>query len=102
LSSALWVFREKIEGTNDKLAVEKGIGSLEFERGASVFIKNAEGHLKPAEHFHEPLVEQRGRQKNEDATSTARDMQAMQNETGFDCFSKAHLIREQDTRIHAG
>ncbi len=102
LSGALRVFREKIEGTNDKLAVEKRIGSLEFQRSAAVFIKNAEGHLEPAELFYKPLVEQRRRQKNQDATSSACDVQAMQDETGFDGFSKAHLIREENTGIHAG
>jgi hypothetical protein len=102
LSGALRVVGKKIEGANDKLAVEKGIGALELQRSAAVFVKNTEGHLEPAKHFYEPLVEQRGRQENQDAAGSACDVQAMQDKTGFDSFSKTHLVRKKDTGIHAG
>ena len=97
LSSALGVGGEEVEGTNNKLAVEKGVVPVEFQRGAAVFVKNAEGQLESAEHFDEPLVEQGGRQQDEDAPGAAGEVEALQDETGLDGFPQSDLIGEKDT-----
>ena len=102
LSGPLGVVGKKIEGADDKLAVQKWIGPVEFQRSAAVFIKNAEGHLEPAEHFHKPLVEQGRGKKHENTAGTTCDVQAMKNKPGLDGFPKPHLVGEEDSGIHTG
>ena len=102
LIGALGIRGEEVEGADHELAVEKGIRAGGVEREAALLVENTEGHLEPAEHFHEPLVEQRGRKENEDARGATGEVQALEDETGLDGFSKAHLVGEKDARSQTG
>ena len=48
------------------------------------------------------MIEKGRGQKNQNPTGAACDVQTVQDESGFDGFAKAHLVREEDARIHAG
>ena len=54
--------------------------------------------MKAAIQLHKPLMHQGVWNQHENTFSAAGEVQSMQDQTGFDSFTKAHFIRQQ----HAG
>ena len=96
------ISREEIDRANHELAVEEGIHAGGVERGAPFLVENRKCHLEPPEHFDEPLVDERGRKKNQDACRTAGQVQALQHEAGLNGFPEPHFVGEQDPRSQSG
>ena len=102
LLRALRIRGEKVQRADHELAVEEGIRAGGFEREAAFLVKNTEGHLKPAEHFHEPLVEERGREQHQNPGGAAGQVQAVNDKAGLDRFAKTHFVGQKNTRSETG
>jgi hypothetical protein len=58
--------------------------------------------LETAEHFHEPLVQERGRQKDKHPLGSTGEVESLQNQPSLDRLTQANLIGEQDPWDHSG
>jgi hypothetical protein len=67
-----------------------------LERETALFVVNAEPQIEAAEQFDEPLVGQRLRDEDEDPFRFSHGQEALEDEAGFDGFSQAHFVGEEN------
>ena len=98
LASPERVEGEEVEGAEEELAVEEGVAAFGavFNGGAAGFVEEAEAEVEAAEQFDEPLVDKGFRDEDEDAVGPAGQVEALQNEAGFDGFAQADFVREEN------
>ena len=98
LGGALLRGCEKAETGEDELGVEKGIGAfiVVFDGLAAIFIKETEQQVEAAEEFDKPLVQKSVWDEDQDTGGAACEVEAMQDEAGFDGLAQAHFVCKQD------
>ena len=94
------VSRQEANAGQHELVIQKRVGArfAGFDGRAAFLIENMQPHVEAAEHFHEPLVDERFRHQYQDAIRPSAQQQAMQDQTGLDGFSKPHFVREHHAR----
>ncbi len=98
LVAALGGIREEGGAGDDELAVEKGVGSrvAGFDGDDAFLVEEVEEEVEPAEEFDEPLVNERVGEDDEDAVGAAGEVEAVENEAGFDGLAEADFVGEED------
>ena len=104
LDGAVGVFGEKLGGTEDVLAVVKGVGlGFEFLDGLAAFlIEDGEEEVEAAEELDEPLVGEWFGDENENAVGASGEVEAVENEAGFDRFAEADFVGKEKSRSETG
>jgi len=104
LLSALRTGGQKIGAGEDQLAIEKGVcgGGGDLDGGAAVFVEEGEEKIEAAKKFHEPLVDERFRNEDENPVGSAREVEVMHDEAGLDGFAETDFIGEKDAGSEAG
>ncbi len=84
-------------------AVKKGFkavircGGHAFNIGAPCFIENRKMQIEAAQHFHQPLVDQRFRYHDQHTAGALGEQLLMQNQSGLDGLAQSDLIGQQHT-----
>ena len=99
LSGPVGVPGKEFSGTENELAVEKGVAGLftSLKGSAALLIKESKQEIESPQEFYEPLVNKGFRDQNKDAISAASEVQAMENEAGFYGLAEAYLVGEQES-----
>ena len=103
LAAARFRAGEEVGGAEDELVVEEGIGVgvvgvAVLDGGAALLVEEGEEEVEAAQEFDEPLVDERLGDEDEDALGAAGEVQAVEDEAGFDGFAEADLVGEEDAR----
>lgn len=83
-----------------ELIIEKRVrlGIRRRDGGASFLVENVKPEIEAPQQFHEPLVNQRFRDDDQDALRPARQQQPVQNQACLDGLAQTHLVGQQDAR----
>ena len=110
LFGAVLVIGEEAGGTEDELGFGERVHVVLHRDQAVVdavrclaaaFVVDREEHVEAPKQLHEPLVDQRLGDEDEDAVGAARQVQAVENEAGFDGFPEANFVGEKDAGMEA-
>lgn len=98
LGGAFFRCGEKVEAGEDELGVEEGVGGVVvgFDGLAAFFVEEAEEEVEAAEELDEPLVEEGVGDEDEDAGGASGEVEAVEDEAGFDGFAEADFIGEEN------
>ena len=92
-----------VQAYANNLTVEKGVGVRvgAFDRLAAFFVEETSQQVKPTHQLDEPLVHQGFRKDDQGALGSSGQMEAVKNQTGFDGFSQAYFIGEENPWLQA-
>ena len=105
LPGAVRILGEEGGGAEDELRFGEGVCFLAGRDQAvgdgvrclaAAFVIDGEEEVEAAQQLDEPLVDQRLGDKDQDAVGAASQVQAVEDEAGFDGFPQAHFVGEED------
>ena len=90
---------EEFGGAEDELAVQEWISGIlvGVKGGTTLLVEEGEEEVEAAQQFHEPLMDEWFWNKNENPVSASGEMQAMQDETGFNGLAQTNFICEEES-----
>jgi hypothetical protein len=93
------VFGEEFGGAEDELAVQEWISGIfvGVKGGTTLLVEEGEEEVEAAQQFHEPLMDEGFWNKNENPVSPSGEVQAVQDETGFDGLAQTHFVCEEES-----
>ncbi|MNI56824.1 hypothetical protein D3C73_1118500 [compost metagenome] len=92
----LLVVHQPFQGHQRKLSVFERVGGIAFDE--AFFVEQGDLQVETAAHFHQPLVLKVFRHQDQHAIGAAREQLAVNDQTGFDGFTQAHFVCQQNPR----
>ena len=94
---AFRVFSQPVKSAEYELVVVERIAAFFtfFQCHTTAFIVNSKGQIYPAQHFNQPLVNERVWHDNQNAASSTGLNLLVDNKRSFNGFSQAHFVGQQ-------